>query len=43
MKSISAFIDIAKIVDFRSKNADVRRTEGVYHVIHITFGSLGKV
>ena len=42
--SISAFLDIAKFGDFRWKNADVSRSHGVCHVIHIFFGSsLGKV
>ena len=35
MESISEFLDIAKIADFWSKNADVSRTQGVCHVIHI--------
>ena len=46
MQSITVFLDIAKFVDFRWKNADVKRTQGVCHVIHahIFFGSsLGKV
>ena len=44
MESISEFLDIAKIADFWSKNADVSRTQGVCHVIHIFFGSsLGKI
>ena len=34
---------MAKFADFRRKNADVSRTQGVCHVIHIFFGSpLGK-
>ena len=32
MQSISVFLDIAKDADFRLKNADVRRTQGVCHV-----------
>ena len=44
MRSISVFLDIAKFADFRRENADVSRTQGVCHVIHIFFGSsLGKV
>ena len=44
MKSISVFLDIAKFADFRENNADVSRTQGVYHVIHIVLEtSLGKV
>ena len=43
MKSISVFLDIAKFANFRWKNADVSKTQGVYHVIIIFFGSyLGK-
>ena len=41
MDSTSVFLDIAKFADFRLKNADVSRTQGVYHIV---FGSsLGKV
>ena len=44
MQSISVFLDIAKFADFLLKNADVSRTQGAYHMIHIFFGSsLGKV
>ena len=44
MQSLSVFLDIGKFVDFRWKNADVNRTQGVCHVIHVFFGSsLGKV
>ena len=44
MQSISVFLDIVKFAYFRSKNADVSKSEGVCHVIHIFFGSsLGKV
>ena len=44
MQSISLFSDIAKFADFQSKNADVSRTQGLCHVIHIFFGSsLGNV
>ena len=35
MQSISIFLDIAKFADFQRKNADVKRTQGVCHVIHI--------
>ena len=38
MQTISAFLDIAKFADFRWKNADVSRTQGMCHVIHIFFG-----
>ena len=44
IQSISVFLDIAKLADFRLKNADVSRNQGVCHVIRIFFGSsLGKV
>ena len=39
MQSISVFSDIAKFADFQRKNADVSRTQGVCHLIHIFFGS----
>ena len=39
MQSISVFLYIAKSVDFQWKNADVSRTQGVYHEIYIFFGS----
>ena len=38
-QSISVFLDIAKVADFRWKNADISRTQGECHVIHIFFGS----
>ena len=42
--SIPVFLDILKIADFWSKNADVSRTQGVCQVIYVVFGSsLGKV
>ena len=44
MQSISVFLDRVKFVDFRCKNADVSRTQGVCHVNNTCFGfSLGKV
>ena len=44
MQSISVFLNIAKFADFRLKNADVSRAEGMCHAIHIFFGSsFGKV
>ena len=44
MQSISVFLDITKFADFNWKNADVSRSQGVCHVIHIFFGSsLGKI
>ena len=39
MQSISVFLDIAKFADFRSKSADVSKTQGVCHVTQICFGS----
>ena len=36
--------EITKIADFRWKSADVSRTQEVYHMIYVFFGSsLGKV
>ena len=44
MQSISIFFNIAKYTGFRWKNADVSRTQRMYHVTHIFLGpSLGKV
>ena len=44
MESMSVLSDITKFSDFCRKNADVSRTQGVCHMIHIFFGSsLGKV
>ena len=44
MKYIPAFLDITKFANFRRKNADVSRTQGVHHMIHKFFeSSLGKV
>ena len=44
MHSIFVFLDLAKFADFRWKNGDVSRTQGVCHVIHIHFGpSVDKV
>ena len=46
MQSIFVFPDISwtKVADFQWKNADVDRSQGVFHVIYIVFGSsLGKV
>ena len=37
MQSISVVLDIAKVADFRWKNADVSRTDGVCHVIFMFF------
>ena len=39
MQSISVFPDILKIADFQWKNADVSRTQGVFHVTYVFFGS----
>ena len=44
MESISVSLDITKFANSQWKKADVSRTQGVCHVIHILFGSsLGKV
>ena len=44
MQYISVFLDVTKVVDFRIKNADASRTQGVCQVTYIFFGSfLGKV
>ena len=44
MQSLSVFVDITKFPDFRWKNADVSRNQGVCHVIFVFFwSSLGKV
>ena len=44
MQSISVFLDIAKFADFRRKNSDASRAQGVRLVIHVFCGSfLGKV
>ena len=37
MQSISVFLDIAKFADFWLKKANVGRTKGMYHMIHISF------
>ena len=39
MQSVSVFLDETKSADFQRKNADVSRTQGVCHVIHIFFAS----
>ena len=44
IQSVSVFLDTAKFGGFRWKNADVSKTQGVCHMIHLFFGSpLGKV
>ena len=44
MQSIPVFSDILKLADFRWKNADVSRAQGVCHVIYVFCGSyLGNV
>ena len=44
MQSVSVFMDIAKFADFRLKNANISRIQGLCRVIHIFFGSSsGKV
>ena len=39
VQSLSVFLDIAKLADLQSKNADVSRTQQLCHVIDIFFGS----
>ena len=39
MQSISVFLDTAKSAEFRCKNGDVSRAQGVRHVFYIFFGS----
>ena len=44
MQSVSVFLDIAKSTNFWLKNADVSRSHGTCHLIHVFFGySLDKV
>ena len=44
MEPLYVFLAIAKFADFRWKNADVSRTQGLCHVIHLFFvSSLDKV
>ena len=44
MQFISVFLDIAKFANFRCRNADVSKTQDMFHVIYIFFRfSLGKV
>ena len=41
--SVSVFLDITKVADLRWNNTNGSRTQGVFHVIYIFFGStLGK-
>ena len=40
MQSISVFLEITKVTDFRCKIADVSRTQGVCHVNYILFLNL---
>ena len=41
---VSVFLDIAKFVDFREKNADFTRIQRLCHVTDVCFGSsLGKM
>ena len=37
MQSITVFLDIKKVADFKWKNADISRTQAACHVIHIFF------
>ena len=44
MQFICVFLDITKVADFQWENDDVSRTQEVYDVIYIFFGScFGKV
>ena len=44
MQSVSVFLDIAKVADFRWKNADASRTQVVCHVVYMFFkSSLSKI
>ena len=44
MQSISVFLDIAEFANLQGKSADVSRTQGVCHTIHMFFEfSLGMV
>ena len=44
MQSVSTFRNKATFSDFCGKNANVSRTQGLFHVINIFFGSsVGKV
>ena len=39
VKSISVFLDITKVVDFRLKSADVSTNQEVCRMIYVFFGS----
>ena len=39
IQSISVFLHVTKFTDFRWKNADVSRSQGVSYVIHMILGS----
>ena len=44
MQSIFVFLDTTKVAEFRWKEANVSRTQRVFHVIYTFFeSSLGKV
>ena len=44
MQSIYVFLDVTKVADFRWKNPDFSKTEGVFHVIHtFIWAALSKV
>ena len=40
MQYVSVFLDITKFADFRGKNADVSKTQGVCHVFIYFFDLL---
>ena len=42
MQSISVFLDMTNVADFRRKNVDVSTTQEVCHMIYIFFRSLNK-
>ena len=39
MQSITIFLNITKVADFRRKDADVSRAQGLCHLICVSFGS----
>ena len=43
MESISVFFDVTQVVDFQSKNDDCNKTQVMWDVIQIFFGSSLKV
>ena len=44
MQTITVFLDVTKITDLQWKNVDVSRTQVLFHMIYMFFGSsLGKI